>query len=90
MKDDSLKSDLDKEVLVFYTTAGCHLCDLARAVYQQTLSPEWFTVRERDIAESDELIAQYGSRIPVLKRSRDGSELAWPFDARALMGFLPE
>lgn len=79
-----------KEALVFYTTAGCHLCDVARAVYQSTLSPEYFDVQEVDIASSDELIERYGTRIPVLKRVQDNSELNWPFDQQQLMDFLPE
>ncbi len=79
-----------KEKLVFYTTLGCHLCDVARQVYQSTLSPDFFDVEEVDIAESDELIQQYGTRIPVLKRVNDNSELNWPFSPQQLIEFLPE
>lgn len=78
------------ESLIFYTTAGCHLCDVARQVYQSTLSPDFFRVEEVDIAESDELIDRYGTRIPVMLRVKDNSELNWPFDQQALMEFLPE
>ena len=79
-----------KETLIFYTTAGCHLCDVARAVYQGVLSPDFFDVQEVDIADSDALIECYGTRIPVIKRLRDDTELGWPFDEQALMDFLPE
>jgi len=79
-----------KESLIFYTTAGCHLCDVARQVYQSTLSPDYFLVEEVDIADHNELIDRYGTRIPLMKRVKDDSELAWPFDQQALMDFLPE
>ncbi len=79
-----------KENLIFYTTAGCHLCDVARQVYQSTLSPDFFSVQEIDIADQDELIERYGERIPVLRRLKDDTELNWPFDQQALMDFLPE
>lgn len=77
-----------KESVIFYTTAGCHLCDLARAVYEGTLNPDYFNVETIDIADSDQLIEQYGTRIPVIKRMSDGAELNWPFDAHKLMDFL--
>lgn len=82
--------DNSKENLIFYTTAGCHLCDVARQVYQSTLSPDYFSVCEVDIAEQDTLIERYGVRIPVLRRLKDDTELDWPFDQQALMDFLPE
>lgn len=79
-----------KEHLIFYTTPGCHLCDVAKEVYQSTLSVEFFQVDEVDIAESDQLIEQYGTRIPVMKRLKDSSELNWPFTQQDLIQFLPE
>ena len=79
-----------KETLTLYGTSACHLCDLALALLNATLSPDFFTVRQVDIADSDALLERYGTRIPVLQRDRDGSELNWPFDANALIDFLPE
>lgn len=81
---------VNKEILIFYTTAGCHLCDVARQVYQSTLSPDFFDVQEIDIADQDDLIERYGVRIPVMRRLQDDSELNWPFDQQALMDFLPD
>jgi hypothetical protein len=78
------------ETILFYTTLGCHLCDEAKAIWQATLNPEFFTVEEVEIADSDVLIEQYGSRIPVLKRMKDGTELGWPFSVQQLIAFLPE
>ncbi|MAR92252.1 MAG: glutaredoxin family protein [Pseudomonadota bacterium] len=68
-----------KQTLIFYTTAGCHLCELARAIWQTHLDPEYCAVQEVDIATDDTLIERYGTRIPVLRRQRDGRELNWPF-----------
>lgn len=82
------EAEADRETLIFYTTAGCHLCDVARQVYQSTLNPEYFQVQEIDIADQDGLIERYGVRIPVIQRCQDGAELNWPFDQQALMDFL--
>lgn len=84
------EKEIEQETLIFYTTAGCHLCDLARQVYQSTLSPDFFAVEEVDIADQDELIERYGTRIPVLRRLKDDTELNWPFDQQGLMDFLPD
>ena len=79
-----------KEQLIFYTTLGCHLCEDAKAIYTSVLSPEYFSVEEVDIADSPALVDQYGTRIPVLKRCKDNTELNWPFTPQQLMDFLPE
>lgn len=80
----------DPQPLVFYTTAGCHLCDQARAIYQHTLSLDLYQVEEVDIANDDQLIERYGVRIPVLKQTGSNRELGWPFDAQQLREFLGE
>ena len=66
------------------TTAGCHLCDQALAVIQYAAPALELTLT--DIAEDDDLIAQYGEKIPVLRMA--GAELCWPFgllDVRMLV-----
>ena len=52
--------------VVLYMRQGCHLCEVARDVIlaQQATSP--FDFREVDIDDSDELIKEYGIRIPVV------------------------
>ena len=72
--------------VAFYTTLGCHLCDEAQALLHQ-VSPNTH-VKSVEIAESDELIALYGRRIPVLKRLDNFQELAWPFNEAALLSFM--
>jgi thiol-disulfide isomerase/thioredoxin len=69
---------------VLYGTSGCHLCELAMEEIKrvQTLLP--VQVMAIDIAESDELVEDYGLKIPVLRHIESGKELGWPFDAQQL------
>lgn len=70
--------------LKLYGTEFCHLCDEAEAVLREVgIEAEYV-----DIAENDELLGKYGTRIPVLKRMDTGAELGWPFDAAAVSRFL--
>lgn len=52
--------------LRFLTRAGCHLCDDARPIVDAAAHRETVAVDEVDIDSSDELIARFGLRIPVL------------------------
>ena len=40
------------------------------------------------VDDAQELEERYGTRVPVLRDARNGRELDWPFDARALREFL--
>jgi hypothetical protein len=53
--------------VVLYSRAGCHLCDEARAVLlaEQARSP--FDLEEIDIETSDDLLREYGVRVPVVE-----------------------
>lgn len=85
-----LESIEAKEHLLFFTTAGCHLCDEAKAILQGTLNPAFFTIEEVDIAQNDVLIERYGVRIPVIKQAATDRELGWPFTPTDLVDFLSE
>ena len=61
--------------ITLFTTAGCHLCELAEVV----LNTLKIQVNKVEIGDDDELVARYGTRIPVLKFT-DNSELSWPFE----------
>ncbi|HTN32674.1 MAG TPA: glutaredoxin family protein [Marinobacter sp.] len=74
--------------LLFYTTSQCHLCDLAEALLVSTPMAVPVPVDAIDIAQSEELVARYGTRIPVLRRSDTGAELGWPFTRDQLLTFL--
>lgn len=75
--------------LRLYGTSACHLCELAEALLAQLLldKPYW-QIELVDIADSDELIARYGERIPVLQHTASAEELGWPFDGEAVVRFV--
>lgn len=74
--------------LRFFTTSHCQLCERAEALLIQTPWPEPVPVEAIDIAQSEALVAEYGTRIPVLRREDTGAELDWPFDQARLLAFL--
>lgn len=74
--------------LYLYTTAACHLCEIAEEVLAGVLPGRALELEKVDISESDELMARYGIRIPVLRLEDSGDELGWPFDAESVAGFL--
>ncbi len=57
-----------------YTTAACHLCQLAEDI----LAKVDVMVEHIEIGDDDDLVSRYGIRIPVI-RFPDNSELDWPF-----------
>jgi hypothetical protein len=72
--------------LKLYTTSHCHLCDQAIELLskQQNII---LTIIE--IADSDDLIQLYGSRIPVLQRlDNPFAVLNWPFNHREVLNFI--
>ena len=66
------------------TTAGCHLCEEAQALVQRA-APS-VSLELVDIADDDDLIERYGTRIPVLRQG--DRELAWPFSLLDVRGWL--
>ena len=52
--------------VVLYSRPGCHLCEAARAVIDAERSRSSFLFDEIDIESDDELIREYGIRIPVV------------------------
>jgi Glutaredoxin-like domain (DUF836) len=76
---------------ILYGTLGCHLCEVAEAQIAALLESLHLSTLEiecLDIVDSDELLAVYGERIPVLRRVLDGAEIAWPFADEALRDLL--
>lgn len=69
--------------ITLLSTDGCHLCELAK---EQLLQLEIAFIT-RDIIDDAELVARYGTTIPVIARA-DGAELNWPFDIGQLEIFL--
>lgn len=77
--------------LYFYTTLGCHLCEQAAQLLavEQHRKPELFVISV-DIADDDDLMEQYGVRIPVVKKALASSDLGWPFSSEDLVRYLEQ
>lgn len=77
------------QVLLLYTTAGCHLCEQAEEVLNMALAGNpglrWTPV---EISEDPALVAAYGLRIPVIRLQGQDTELGWPFDAVTVSDYL--
>tara|TARA_B100000989_G_scaffold290945_1_gene264796 strand:+ start:649 stop:888 length:240 start_codon:yes stop_codon:yes gene_type:complete len=73
--------------LTFYTTAGCHLCELAANLISQLESTRGIAVVEIDIVTDEKLADRYGTRIPVVSRGDARQELSWPFTLEQLERF---
>ena len=69
-------------------TLGCHLCEVAVGVLVQVVDPEKFIVYQVDIADEEQLMDKYATRIPVLVDVETQAEIGWPFDEQSLSGFL--
>lgn len=65
--------------LRFYSTLGCHLCDLALQLVEQSIHCEQISIDLVDIADDDQLMERYGIRIPVLTNIQSQNEIGWPF-----------
>jgi hypothetical protein len=71
--------------LTLFQRDDCHLCDLALEVLAQARVPEFESVF---IDGDDALEVRYGTRVPVLRDLRHGTELEWPFDVEGLRRFI--
>jgi hypothetical protein len=58
--------------VVLFSRPGCHLCDVARDVVLGVRRRHPFHFEEVDIEGSDDLVRDYGIRIPVV--AVDGDE----------------
>jgi hypothetical protein len=76
-----------KRQLQLLGTSGCHLCDQAEALLVQCLDLSQVEVELIDIADTDELVALYGVKIPVLRCPQSQKVLCWPFDVLAVKDF---
>lgn len=78
---------MEEPDLILFSTDACHLCELAESLLVPWVE-RGLRVAVDDIADSDELFARYGERIPVVRRTDTDAELGWPFDAEELAAFL--
>lgn len=52
--------------VIFYTKAGCHLCDDARELLEDLAAEITFDLREIDIRTDMQVFEEYRYRIPVI------------------------
>lgn len=78
--------------LILYGTSGCHLCEEAAEVLLAFSESTGLclVVDGIDIADDADLLARYGTRIPVLVKPASDADLGWPFDKEALSAFLAD
>lgn len=74
--------------LVLFSTSNCHLCETAQSMLLNV--NHLLNLVVIDIVENEMLLMQYGTRIPVLRREDNATELNWPFDEIKLKDFLLE
>jgi hypothetical protein len=80
---------LSEQDFLFYTTSGCHLCEVALStVHSLQKKSTSFSVKLIDISDDPVLVEKYGIRIPVLRHPSLGRELGWPFDENMLAKFI--
>lgn len=72
-------------MLYLYSTSHCHLCELALDMLT-ALNTD--AVKLVEITDEDQLVQEYGLRIPVLKRLDNNAELDWPFTLSDIKQFL--
>ena len=73
--------------LELYTGPRCELCEIAKALIDQTLPAGSYQLELIDATSSPDLKKVYGLRIPVLRDITNGDELAWPFSAEQVLDF---
>lgn len=71
--------------LVFYTTAGCHLCEQAALLLEELRELRDIEVESVEISSDEALVNLYGIRIPVVRNPATDEELGWPFQLENLL-----
>ena len=76
--------------LCLLTTEGCHLCQQALKIIEQSAwiikaqSSEQLQFEIVDIIQDEQLVELYGDKIPVILFEHAEQALFWPFDAAQL------
>lgn len=82
---------MSETAVYLYTSTGCHLCEKAEELLQQLLGSSFDELTLVEVSDSDDLMASYGLRIPVLAgKAADGEwlELGWPFGRDEVVAFF--
>jgi len=73
--------------VTLFTTAGCHLCELAYDLLLKVSADLSVEINPVEIGDDDDLVERYGVTIPVVQLD-NGEELNWPFDEFELKQFI--
>lgn len=76
--------------LLLYTTAGCHLCETAEQLMRPALTTRGYELERVEISASEQLMARYGTRIPVIRRPERQDELDWPFSELEFLDYIAD
>lgn len=71
-----------------FSTLGCHLCEDAKAILDPLLADVGANYVEEEISENDQWMEAYAIRIPVVRSTRTGEELGWPFDTDVCLNWI--
>ena len=75
--------------LLLFGTSGCHLCDLAEALIEESIGNDpRILIETIDIAESEQWQKPYAQLIPVLFHPETQQELRWPFELHQIKQFI--
>ncbi|TLU66233.1 glutaredoxin family protein [Thalassotalea litorea] len=74
--------------IYLYGTAGCHLCDLALALCNQSASIDQEQLEYRDIVDDPVWLEKFKNTIPVIEVQGRDQVLGWPFDLEQLNEFI--
>ena len=77
---------LSNTTFELYSTDGCHLCEIAVQLVAQLNKMD--QVQVIDIVDDEQLVAKYGTIIPVLRCQSTAKEINWPFDLEQLSEFM--
>lgn len=76
--------------LNLYTTSHCHLCEQAEAILSSIVNDYDISWNSIEIADNDQLLEAYGTKIPVIQVIGTDTELAWPFDTEAVLTHIKQ
>lgn len=71
--------------LNLYTTSHCHLCEQAEAILSSIVNDYDIHWNSLEIADNEQLLELYSTKIPVIQIKGSGKEIAWPFDRAAVL-----
>ncbi|WP_394176921.1 glutaredoxin family protein [Thalassotalea litorea] len=74
--------------IYLYGTQGCHLCEMAMSLCEQSQSIQQEQLVYRDIIDDPKWLQQYKLTIPVIEIEGRSTVLGWPFDLEQLNEFI--